>query len=173
MNINWPRAVARSFPSLAPCLTVCCAIFCASLISMPAAAQDTQATQSSSIDTQSIVARPIPERTVGLAPGKIMKWSLRDAILAAYEKNVDIELERENVRMIQYDLIAAQGFYDPTMTSTILYNKSAQPTTFRASGLDAGNTINQNSLTYNFGATQNIERWGGFLRSDFRNSRLL
>src|SRR5262249_9378144 len=52
-------------------------------------------------------------------------------------------------------------------------NKSAQPTTFRASGLDAGNTINQNSLTYNFGATQNIERWGGFLRSDFRNSRLL
>jgi outer membrane protein len=175
MNINWPRAVARRILSLslATYLTVFCAIFCASLISMPAAAQDTQTTQSTPIDTKDIVARPIPERTVGLEPGKIVKWTLRDAILAAYEKNVDIELERENVRMIQYDLIAAQGFYDPTATSTILYNKSAQPTTFRASGLDAGNTINQNSLTYNFGATQNIERWGGFLRADFRNSRLL
>jgi outer membrane protein len=175
MNINWPRAVARRIPSLnlAPCLTVFCAIFCASLVSMPAAAQDTQATQSSPIDTKDIVARPIPQRTVGLEPGKIVKWTLRDAILAAYEKNVDIELEKENVRMMQYDLIAAQGFYDPTMTSSILYNKSAQPTTFRASGIDAGNTINQDSLTYNFGAIKNFERWGGILRSNFNNSRVI
>ena len=171
MNINWPRAVARSFPSLAPCLTVCCAIFCASLISMPAAAQDTQATQSSSIDTQNIVARPIPERTVGLAPGKIVKWSLRDAILAAYEKNVDIELQREEVRMIQYDLIAAQGYYDPMTTSTILYNKSITPTSNRASGLVEGNTINNNTLTYNFGMRKELERWGGTLQADFFNRR--
>ena len=81
------------------------------------AAQDTQATPSASIQTQDIVARPIPERTVGLEPGKIVKWTLKDAILAALENNVDIQLEQENVRFIQYDLIAAQGFYDPTATS--------------------------------------------------------
>ena len=92
MNINWQRAVARRFLnlSLAPCLTVFCAIFCASLIPMPAAAQDTQATPSASIQTQEIVARPIPERTVGLEPGKIVKWTLKDAILAALENNVDL-----------------------------------------------------------------------------------
>src|SRR5262249_48823924 len=132
MNINWPRAVARKFFSLSlvPCLTVSCAVFCASLISiisMPVAAQDTQATQSAPIQIQDIVARPIPERTVGLEPGKIVRWTQKDAILAALDRNVDIDLEREKVRMTQFDLIAAQGFYDPTATSTLLYNKSASP----------------------------------------------
>jgi HAE1 family hydrophobic/amphiphilic exporter-1 len=173
MNINWTRAFARRIPSLrlAPYLTVFCAIFCASLISMPAAAQATQATQNPPIDTKDIVARPIPQRTVGLEPGKIVKWTLRDAILAAYEKNVDIELEKENVRMMQYDLIQAQGFYDPTVTSFMGFNKSARATAQRDQGLDSGNTISNKSLTYNYGATKNMERWGGFLQADFFNTR--
>jgi HAE1 family hydrophobic/amphiphilic exporter-1 len=172
MNINWPRAVARRIPSLrlAPYLTVFCAIFCASLISMPAAAQATHATQSAPIDTKDIVARPIPERTVGLEPGKIVKWSLRDAILAALEKNVDIQLEQENVRFTQYDLIAAQGFYDPTTTSTILYNKSIVPNIARFTG-SSGDTINQDSLTYNFGASKYFERWGSLVSANFNNQR--
>jgi len=176
MNMNWPRAVARRIPSLslAPYLTVFCAIFCASLVSMPAAAQATQATQTPPIDTKDIVARPIPERTVGLEPGKIVKWTLRDAILAAYEKNVDIELEKENVRMMQYDLISFQGVYDPVTTSSILYNKSQQGTAFRAAGLDSGvNTISRNALTYNFGMRKNMERWGGLLDASFENQRLV
>jgi outer membrane protein len=174
MNINWPRAVARRIPSLnlTPYLTVFCAIFCASLISMPAAAQDTQATQNPPIDTKDIVARPIPLRTVGLEPGKIVKWTLRDAILAAYEKNVDIELEKENVRMMQYDLIAAQGFYDPAMTSSIFYNSFGRATAQRDQGLQQGNTLTSKSLGYNFGATKNLERWGGILQADFNNTRL-
>jgi HAE1 family hydrophobic/amphiphilic exporter-1 len=174
MNINWPRAVARRIPSLslAPYLTVFCAIFCASLISMPAAAQNTQATQNPPIDTKDIVARPIPTRTVGLEPGKIVKWTLRDAILAAYEKNVDIELEKENVRMMQYDLIAAQGFYDPTTTSRLLYETSSVATAQRDQGLTGGDTTRTSkALTYNFGATKSMERWGGFLRADFFNTR--
>jgi outer membrane protein len=175
MNINWLRAIARELlsPSLPPCLTVFCAIFCASLISMPAAAQDTQAPPSSTINVQDIVARPIPERTVGLEPGKLVKWYVKDAILAALEKNVDLQLEQETVRFTQYNLIAAQGYYDPTMTSSILYNKSAQPTTFRASGVDNGNTINQDSLSYNFGGIQNFQRWGSILQANFNNSRVV
>jgi HAE1 family hydrophobic/amphiphilic exporter-1 len=174
MNINWPRAVARRILSLslAPFLTVFCAIFCASLISMPAAAQDTQATQSAPIDTKDIVARPIPQRTVGLEPGKIVKWTLRDAILAAYEKNVDIELEKENVRMMQYDLISFQGFYDPTMTSSIFYTKSTRATAQRDQGLVGNdNTLSNRQLTYNFGANKNMERWGGLFQADFFNTR--
>jgi len=172
MNINWPRAGARRIPSLslAPYLTVFCAIFCASLISMPAAAQATQATQNPPIDTKEIVARPIPERTVGLEPGKIVKWTLRDAILAALEKNVDIQLEQENVRFTQYDLIAAQGFYDPTTTSTILYNKSIIPNVARFTGSNS-NTINNDTITYNFGASKYFERWGSLISANFNNSR--
>lgn len=174
MNINWPRAVARRFLSLSlvPCLTVSCAVFCASLISMPAAAQDTQATKSAPIQIQDIVARPIPERTVGLEPGKIVKWTQKDAILAALDKNIDIELEREKVRMTQYDLIVAQGFYDPTTTSRILYNRAANPNAARFSGTDS-NAISNQALIYNFGATKNLERWGSFVSANFNNQRLV
>src|SRR5262245_32185149 len=172
MNINWQRAVARRFLSLslAPLLTVFCAIFCASLISAPVAAQDTQATTSASIQTQDIVARPIPERTTGLEPGKIVRWTLKDAILAALEKNVDIQLEQENVRFIQYDLIAAQGYYDPTATSRIDFNKNIIPNVGRFTGSD-DDTVSSDTLTYNFGASKNIERGGGVIFANFNNRR--
>jgi len=175
MKSNRLRAVTRNFLSLSltTSLTVFCALFCASLISLSVAAQERAATQNSQLQEQQIVARPIPPRTVGLEPGKVVKWTLRDAITTALEKNIDIELERENVRLMQYDLIAAQGFYDPTTTSTILYNKSTQATSFRAAGLDQGNTISRDSLTYNFGATKNFERWGSLVTADFNNQRLV
>lgn len=144
------------------------------LIPPTVTAQDPPApSQSATIQTQDIVARPIPERTVGLEPGKVVRWALRDAIMAALDKNVDIDLERENVRLMQYDLIAAQGFYDPAVTSSILYNKSTQATSFRAAGLDDGNTISRDSFTYNFGARKNLERWGSVLEASFDNQRLV
>src|SRR5215813_11869159 len=170
MKNNRLRAVARNF--LSQSLTTICAIFCASLISLSVVAQDTTTTQNPAIKTQDIVARPIPPRTVGLEPGKVKQWSLRDAIMTALDNNVDIELERENSRLIQYDLIAAQGFYDPTTTSTILYNKSITPTASRVSGLVTGNTIASDAMVYNFGATKNFERWGSRFEADFNNRRL-
>src|SRR5215475_8665458 len=179
MYNNWLRAVAREIISLklTRCLLVFCAVFFASLISMPAAAQNTQtgpqntqAAPSTPINIQDIVARPIPERTTGLDPGKIVKWTLKDAILAALEKNVDMQLEQENVRFTQYNLIAAQGFYDPATTSTILYNKSINPNIARFTG-STGETINNDTLTYNFGASKYFERWGSYLQANFNNSR--
>jgi HAE1 family hydrophobic/amphiphilic exporter-1 len=171
MKINRLWAVARNFLSLNQCLTVFCALLCASFISLSVVAQDTQATQSSQPKEQEIVARPIPPRTIGLEPGKVVKWTLRDAIMTALDKNVDIQLQQENVRLMQYDLIAAQGFYDPTTTSTILYNKSTRPTSFRAAGTEGTNTISSDTITYNFGARKNFERWGSFVTADFNNAR--
>jgi HAE1 family hydrophobic/amphiphilic exporter-1 len=170
MNNNWLRAAARQLLSLPPCLTVFSAVICASLITMPAAAQDTTTTSSSPIQIENIVARPVPERTVGLEPGKIVNWTLKDAILAALEKNIDIELERETVRFTQYNLISAQGYYDPVATSTILYNKSIFPNVGRFTGAD-DETINQDTLTYNFGGSKNFERWGNTLTANFNNRR--
>jgi outer membrane protein len=171
MKNNRLRAITRNF--LKPNLTVFCAILCASIISMSVVAQDAQTTSSAPIQIQNIVSRPIPERTVGLEPGKIVKWTLRDAIMAALEKNVDIELDRGNVRLMQYDIIAAQGFYDPETTSSILYNKSTRATAFRNAGINQGNTVTSDSLTYNFGMRKNLERWGSVLDASFENQRLV
>jgi outer membrane protein len=188
MSNNWLRATARVFSSMPPYLTVFCAVFFASLISMPVAAQDTPAPPSSSKDIQTpgadnrkgrpsssiqirnIVARPVPERTVGLEPGKVVRWTLKDAILAGLEKNVNIQLEQVKVRISQYNLIKAQGFYNPTTTSTILYNKSIFPNVARFTGA-GGNTVNNDTLTYNFGVIKNFEWWGNTLSANFTNAR--
>lgn len=119
---------------------------------------------------QQITTRPVPTRSVGLDPDKAVRWTLRDAILAALEKNVDIDVERENVRLAQFDLFASQGVYDPTSTSGISYNSSTQANTRLFSGTNATTTTNQ-TLTYNFGLQQFIERTGGNYSVNFNNQR--
>ncbi len=157
-------AIARNFLSLS------LALFCASLISLSVAAQDAQAPQNSQSQDQQPVARPIPLRTVGLEPGKVVKWTLRDAILLALENNPDIELERSNVRLAQYDLFAARGVYDVTYTASSAYNAFTQGNTRLSSGTTA-TTTSQQQLSYNAGAQQLVEKTGGNYSINFNNTR--
>src|SRR5262245_10560215 len=102
------RAAARQFASLS--LALCCALPATLSVkaqdTTPAQQQQTTqpatqqaAPQAPQTATPDPVSRPIPQRSVGLDPGKVVRWNLRDAVLAALAKNVDIELERENVRL--------------------------------------------------------------------------
>src|SRR5690349_8143891 len=43
----------------------------------------------------------------------IVVWTLRDAIANALDNNVDIAIERKNVKISELNLKAAQGVYDP------------------------------------------------------------
>lgn len=163
---NWQKAFARNLVIFI--FTAVCAL--------PTVAQDPPPpaqpqNQASGIQTPPL-SRPIPNRTTGLEPGKVVRWTLRDAILAALEKNVDIDIERENVRLAQFDLFAAQGAYDPLTTSTILYESALRPTAFRFSGSDTG-TIENKTLTYNFGLRKSLERFGSSYTVDFNNQRLV
>jgi HAE1 family hydrophobic/amphiphilic exporter-1 len=120
-----------------------------------------------------IVSHPIPQRTIGLDPGKVVRWTQRDAIIAALEKNVDIELERENVKLAQFDVFSVLGVYDPLTSSTIQYSRSIRPTSFRAAGIDSSSgAIENDTLTYNFGISKNIERFGSLIDVNFNNQRL-
>ncbi|MEK7832676.1 MAG: TolC family protein [Acidobacteriota bacterium] len=154
------QALSRQLVGLA--LTACCAL----IMSAPALAQD----QTQNTQTQQPVARPIPQRTVGLDPGKVARWTLRDAILAALDKNVDIELERENTRLAQYDLFAAQGVYDRNSTVGLSYGGFTQANTRLFSGTSATTTA-QKTLTYNAGVSQLMERGGGNYQVNFNNTR--
>jgi HAE1 family hydrophobic/amphiphilic exporter-1 len=166
-------AAARNFASLSLIL------FCVLLVAAPVAAQDTPAQENSqatsaqqnsqSQDAQP-VARPIPQRTVGLEPGKVVKWTLREAVLAVLENNPDIELERSNVRLAQYELFAAQGVYDRTSTAGISYNSFTQGNTRLFSGTTS-TTTSQQQFTYNTGLQQLIERTGGNYSVNFNNQR--
>ncbi|MGE0104338.1 MAG: TolC family protein [Blastocatellales bacterium] len=137
------------------------ALSCVLTMGVPAMAQD----------PQQPVARPIPQRTVGLEPGNVVRWTLRDAIISALEKNVDIELERENVRLAGYDIVAAKGFYDFNTGASFLYESAKRPNTFPFSGTTDNFTLND-TTTFNFTAFKNIEKYGSRVDASFSNRRV-
>jgi HAE1 family hydrophobic/amphiphilic exporter-1 len=145
------------------------ASFAVALMALTVAAQTPVPPASGPIQSPQIKSRPIPERSQGLEPGKVVSWSLRDAIMTALESNVDIQLERENVRLAEYDLYGARAAYDPSFTASLNYRPQRFPNTFVFSGT-SDTAIITNTTTYNFGMTRLIERSGGSLQFDFNNN---
>jgi len=165
--INWQRAIARK---IATTMMAAACVF-------PTLAQ-TQQQSTSPAPTQTQdqepppLNRPLPTRSVGLTPGKVVHWTLRDTVLKALENNVDIEIERENVRLRQFDVDATRAPYDPITSSRINYFSSQAPLTNPFQGA----TLNQTSsssktLTYNFGWQQAIEKTGGGYSVTYNNTR--
>ncbi len=117
------------------------------------------------------VLRTIPQRTVGLEPGKVVRWTLRDAILAALENNPDIEIERSSVRQSGFDVIAAEGAYDPTSTQGTTFSSTSQPNTRPFSGAGTAPSLTSKNLNFNFGHQGLIYRTGGDYAVNFNNQR--
>ena len=62
--------------------------------------------------------KPLPElNRVGVDMNRQHPLSLREALSMALENNKDIEVARENVRIAEFDLLGAQGVYDPRFTT--------------------------------------------------------
>lgn len=117
------------------------------------------------------VLRVIPQRTVGLEPGKVVRWTLRDAILAALENNPDFEIERSSVRQAGFDVIAAEGAYDPVSTQGTSFTSTSQPNTRPFSGAGSAPSLNSKNLGFNFGHQGFIYRSGGDYAVNFNNTR--
>jgi outer membrane protein len=115
---------------------------------------------------------PIASQYVGVDSSKQARWTLQDATLAALENNLDIEIERDNVRRAQFDLFAARGVYDPIFKSEIGYTSEQQPNTFQFSGSNQS-FLKTDSFTFNTGLTQSLEKAGGKLEISFNNSRIV
>src|SRR5262245_21670641 len=96
---------------------------------------------------QSPSPNPQSEPRIGVNPSKRVRMTLRDAMTMALENNRDIEIERLNVQMNEFDLRAAQGFYDPNLASSLYYDHRALPaTSIFASGKN-DNLVGSASLT--------------------------
>jgi HAE1 family hydrophobic/amphiphilic exporter-1 len=109
--------------------------------------------------------RPVPTRT----GGRIVRWSLRDALQAALEKNVDIEIERSQVRLASYDVRAAEGVYDRVSSVGVSYDALTAANTRLFSGTNADRT-ESGSFSFSHGLRQSL-RSGGTLQFDFDNER--
>lgn len=82
---------------------------------------------------------------VGVDMTEQRPMTLRDTLQMALENNKDIEVTRKNVRIAEFDLRGARGFYEPHFTGSSFYERSVTPSTSFFGGGPNGSTT-QNSL---------------------------
>lgn len=90
--------------------------------------------------------------------------TLRDTLRLALENNKDIEVTRKNVRIAEFDLKAADGFYEPHFSGTSYYERAKTPSTSFFGGGPNGSTTQDsfvNSLLFD-----------GYLRRQGTNYRV-
>lgn len=86
--------------------------------------------------------KPLPDLTrVGVDMDRQRPLSLREALALALENNKDIEVARENVRIAEFDLLGAQGVYDPRIATTAFYERIENPISSFLSGGQGGSTV--------------------------------
>src|SRR5882672_10366537 len=84
---------------------------------------------------------PLPELgRVGVDMDRQKPLSLREALAMALENNKDIEVARHNVKIAEFDLTAARGFYDPRLSSSTYYERVVSPISSFLSGGSNGAT---------------------------------
>jgi HAE1 family hydrophobic/amphiphilic exporter-1 len=79
--------------------------------------------------SQTTGRNPQSEARVGVDAAKRKTLTLRDAMLMALENNRDVEVERLNVQMNEFDVVAAQGAYDPALSTSLYYDRRTIPAT--------------------------------------------
>lgn len=111
-----------------------------------------------------------PDRRVGVDPAKRAMLTLRDAMLMALENNRDIEVERLNVQLTEFDLRASQGFYDPALIASFFYDRRNVPVANPLAGGSNAGLLTDN-VTGSATISQRIQQQGGLLQATYANDR--
>lgn len=106
---------------------------------------------------------------VGVDMADQRSLTLSEAITLALENNKDIEVTRKNVRIAEYDLLAARGVYEPRFNGQTFYERNTVP---NVSIFSRNETTTQGSLVGNMGVTGYVPRFGTVLRGEFNSTRL-
>ena len=108
---------------------------------------------------------------VGVDVNRQRPLSLQDALSLALENNKDIEVARENVRIAEFDLLGAQGAYDPRLTTQAFYERIESPISSFLSGGQNGSTT-QSDYTGTARLEGQSPVLGGNYRFDFSSVKL-
>lgn len=114
--------------------------------------------------------RPEPERRVGVQTSNRISLTLREAVMMALENNRDIEIERLNARMNEFDLRAAKGVYDPALAASVLYDHSMTPVASLLAG-GADGRLKTTDFAGTSKITQRLPWHGGSAQASFDQSR--
>ncbi|MEP6946734.1 MAG: TolC family protein [Acidobacteriota bacterium] len=118
-----------------------------------------------------VPAQPVPP-VDPLDDDRSVYWTLHDAITTALENNVDIAIERKNLRIGEFNLRSAEGVYEPVLLATPSFNSANQPNIGRFSGLSSNeNSTKTSNLSLNAGVQKQFRTEGGSFTASFDNPR--
>ncbi len=122
-------------------------------------------------NSQSAIRNPqSSDKRVGVDSNKRVMLTLRDALLMALENNRDIEVERLNVQMYEFDVRSAEGIYDPTLSSSLFYDRRNTPIANPLAGGQGGGLLTDN-VTGTTTLAKRIPSQGGLFQANFDNRR--
>jgi outer membrane protein TolC len=101
-------------------------------------------------------------------PGTVVELTLDNATQRALERNLDIAVERLNPQTFDFSLAALDANYRPTLTSNFAMRSQ---TSFSRSQTAGGDVLVTDTLTNNYGLTQNMKWGGGSYAVAFNNNR--
>jgi len=105
----------------------------------------------------------------GSPTGALRELRLEEAVAIALEKNLDIQVARLEPESVDFLIAGFRNTYRPVANSTVgLRDQFQLPT----SSLNGGTKVNNGTTTYNFGLSQNVNRWGGNYTVNWSNSRV-
>ncbi|HEV2764260.1 MAG TPA: TolC family protein, partial [Pyrinomonadaceae bacterium] len=115
---------------------------------------------------------PLPSLTrVGVNTGETLPLTLNDAIRLALENNNDIEVARQEVRLVESNLRALRGVYDPVIEFNPQFSQFISPQESSLGGADAAGTVKQTDIQWNPSFNRLFEVGGGQVQTFFNNNR--
>jgi len=112
-----------------------------------------------------------PPHRVGVDAGKVVKLTLREAVTLALENNRDIEVERDNVRLGEFDLRAAQGIFDPSLVTSLAYEHRNTPVSSSLAGGNASGGLITTGLVGSATLAQRLPWNGASIQGVLDNNR--
>jgi outer membrane protein len=114
---------------------------------------------------------PAPQSPLaGLNTGPTVNLTLEDAVRRASENNIQLAVERLNPQTFDLSLASIKSVYSPTLSSRVGQNNRIS---LPRSTLEGGTRVENDTLTYNAGATQRFQWGGGFYTLAFNNDKVI
>lgn len=107
---------------------------------------------------------------VGVDMADQKSLTLREAIAMALDNNKDIEVTRKNVKIAEYDLQAARGYYEPRFAGQTYYEKSTIPNISFFS--PESDKIRSSSVVGNVGFQGYVPGMGSILNVSLNNEQV-
>ena len=108
-----------------------------------------------------------PESRVGVDTSKRTRMTMREAVTLALENNRDIAIERENVKLNEWDVKAAMSPYDPTINTSLNFDRRNLPVT----NIFAAGVVS--TLTGSANYTQRLaNQYGSMVQGTIDNNRV-